>query len=83
MQAFLQRGGGRLAHLANSLFHTVDTSQQGALSLKVPFRRYRPSAVSSLLFSRVFNLQGCPGGVVLCVQILSMPPACFSVLRLP
>lgn len=41
VQAFLQRGGGRLAHLANSLFHTVDTSQQGALSLKVPFGRHR------------------------------------------
>ena len=40
-QAFLQRGGGRLAHLANSLFHTVDTSQQGALSLKVGAGRSR------------------------------------------
>ncbi len=34
VQAFLQRGGGRLTHLATSLFHTVDTNLQGILSLQ-------------------------------------------------
>jgi len=34
VQAFLQRGGGRLTHLATNLFHTVNTNLQGILSLQ-------------------------------------------------
>ena len=59
VQAFLQRGGGRLAHLADSLFHTVDTGQQGALSLKVQFRRFR--ALIRLLTPEFYVWAvGCP-----------------------
>ena len=79
LQVFLQRGGGHLAHLANSLFHTVDTSQQGALSLKVPFGRYKA-------LRRILSFSEFPGSshsAVLRVQSCFLPPACAAVLRPP
>ncbi|KAK9845893.1 hypothetical protein WJX81_005379 [Elliptochloris bilobata] len=56
-QAFLQRGGGRLAHLANSLFHTVDSAQQGALSLQDILRVLHPRAGTADLAAMAAAMQ--------------------------